>query len=136
MIQVLYIEDEPLNIRLVQKMLNFSGCEVSIAETGLEGIAKAASEVPQVILLDINLPDIDGFEVARNIKAMPQCAHIPIIALTALTLYRDRERSLNMGCDDYLPKPTSRVELINKIQEHASKPRRAAVVGLEELTAS
>jgi CheY-like chemotaxis protein len=117
MIRVLYIEDEPLNIRLVQKMLNFSGCQVSIAQTGAEGIEKAGIELPNVILLDINLPDIDGFEVARIIKSMPQAAHIPIIALTALTLYRDRENSINMGCDDYLPKPTSRIELLNKIHE-------------------
>jgi two-component system cell cycle response regulator DivK len=118
MIRVLYIEDEPLNIRLVQKMLNFSGCHVSIAETGAEGIAKAIVELPNVILLDINLPDIDGFEVARSIRATAASAHIPIIALTAQTLYGDREHSLTMGCDDYLPKPTSRIELLNKIHEH------------------
>jgi two-component system, cell cycle response regulator DivK len=137
MIQVLYIEDEPLNIRLVQKMLNFSGCHVSVAQTGAEGIEKAASELPNVILLDINLPDLDGFEVARIIKAIPEAAHIPIIALTAQNLYRDRERSISLGCDDYLPKPTSRIELLNKIHEYTTiKPLRRSTDVEHELTAS
>ncbi len=120
MIRVLYIEDEPTNIRLVQKMLNFSGYQVFMALTGAEGIQIATQEVPDIILLDINLTDMNGFDVAHMIKSQPETAHIPIIALTALSLYRNREYAPDMDCDDYLPKPTSRVELVNKIQKYVS----------------
>ncbi len=118
MINVLYIEDEPTNIRLVQKMLNFSGYGVSMAETGEAGIQKAIEEQPDIILLDINLPDMNGFEVAHVLKSQPKTAHIPIIALTALSLFRNREYAGDNDCDDYLPKPTSRSELLIKIQKY------------------
>lgn len=112
---VLYVEDNPQNMRLVRKFLRMGGYTLIEAETGEEGIKKATSEIPGIILMDINLPDIDGVEATKQLKAMPQTAHIPVIALTANAMHGDRERFLEAGCDDYLSKPISKNELLDRI---------------------
>lgn len=113
-IRILYIEDNPQNMRLVRKILNHAGYEMLEAEDGWSGLEVVEREQPDLILLDINLPDIDGLEVSNRIKASP-LAHIPIIALTANAMVGDRERMLGAGCDGYLPKPVARQDLLNTI---------------------
>ncbi|MFZ4826992.1 MAG: response regulator [Phototrophicaceae bacterium] len=113
--RVLYIEDNPQNMRLVRKILHMGGYEIIEAENGLEGVAKALSELPDLILMDINLPDIDGIEATRRIRASDKTHSIPIIALTANAMQGDRERILEAGLNDYLSKPISKNELLEKI---------------------
>lgn len=113
--RILYVEDNPQNMRLVRKMLNIGGYEMLEATEGIPGVALAIREMPDLILMDINLPDIDGLEATARIKASPRSAHIPIIALTANAMHGDRERFLAAGCDGYLAKPVTKNELLNTV---------------------
>lgn len=115
MAKILYVEDNPQNMRLVRKMLKADGHDVIEAVDGLTGVALATSEMPDIILMDINLPDIDGLEATARLKASPQLAHIPVIALTANAMHGDRERFIAAGCDGYLAKPVTRIELFNTV---------------------
>ena len=109
---ILYIEDNPNNTRLIRRMLSHSEYHLLEAETGLDGLAIAERERPDLILMDINLPDIDGLETTRRLKNDPFLADIPVIALTSNVMSRDRQDALNAGCDGYLTKPINRVELL------------------------
>lgn len=113
--KILYVEDNSQNMRLVRKMLSVAGYEMVEAPNGRTGLEVAEQEMPDIILMDINLPDIDGMEVARLLKANPRLAHIPVIALTANAMFGDRERFLAAGCDGYLAKPISKSELLNTV---------------------
>jgi two-component system, cell cycle response regulator DivK len=113
--QILYIEDNPQNMRLVKKFLRMGGYEMVGAETGEAGIDKAKANRPALILMDINLPDIDGVEATKRLRADAATVDIPIIALTANAMHGDRERFLEAGCDDYLSKPVSKSELLEKV---------------------
>lgn len=117
---ILYIEDNPLNMRLVSKILSIGGHDMLEAIDGLSGVAIATREVPDLILMDINLPDISGLEATARIKATPHLAHIPIVALTASAMYGDRERFLAAGCDGYLAKPVTKNELLNVVAHFLS----------------
>jgi two-component system cell cycle response regulator DivK len=110
---ILYIEDNPQNMRLVRKMLNTGGYAMLEATDGATGVDLAVREHPDLILMDINLPDIDGMEATRRLKAMHPTARIPVIALTANAMHGDRERFTNAGCDGYLAKPVTKNELLN-----------------------
>lgn len=114
-IKILYIEDNPLNLRLVRKILINAGFEMLEAVDGLTGVALANQELPDLILMDINLPDIDGLDATVRIKSCSTMARIPIIALTANTMHGDRERYIQAGCDGYIPKPIARNELLTTI---------------------
>ncbi len=118
--KILYVEDNPQNMRLVRKMLSIGGHDMLEALNGKTGIETAEAEIPDLILMDINLPDIDGMEVSRYLKSNPRLAHIPIIALTANAMFGDRERFLAAGCDGYLAKPISKNELLNTISHFAN----------------
>ena len=113
--RILYIEDNPQNMRLVRKMLRTGGHDMIEAVDGLTGITVAEKEVPDLILMDINLPDIDGLEATARLKAKPELTHIPVIALTANAMHGDRERFLNAGCDGYIAKPISKNLLLNTV---------------------
>ncbi len=113
--RILYVEDNFQNKRLVRKILSARGYEVLEADDGLTAVELASRERPDLILMDISLPGIDGVEATRRIKTYPETAGIPIVALTANAMRGDRERFLAAGCDDYLPKPISTVELIGMI---------------------
>ncbi|MEO0564919.1 MAG: response regulator [Chloroflexota bacterium] len=113
--RILYIEDNPQNMRLVRKFLQMGGYEMLEAETGEQGITIARNERPDLILMDINLPDVDGVAATNVLKADAETAHIPVIALTANAMHGDRERFLNAGCDDYLSKPVSKNELLEAV---------------------
>ncbi|HEX2622661.1 MAG TPA: response regulator [Phototrophicaceae bacterium] len=112
--KILYVEDNPQNMRLIRKMLN-TEYEMIEACNGEAGLQMAVAFKPALILMDVNLPDIDGLEVTAQLKSHAETAHIPIIALTANAMYGDRERFLAAGCDGYLAKPVTRNELLNTI---------------------
>jgi two-component system cell cycle response regulator DivK len=122
---ILYIEDNYQNRRLVKRLLKSKGYEVIEAEDGLQGIAIAAREMPALILMDINLPGIDGMEATSRLKSSPDLAHIPIVAVTAAAMRGDRERIIAAGCDDYLQKPIDNDELVNTVRRYIGQPDEA-----------
>jgi two-component system cell cycle response regulator DivK len=113
--RILYVEDNFQNKRLVRKILTARGYEVLEADDGLTGVEIATKETPDLILMDISLPGIDGVEATQRIKACQDTARIPVIALTANAMRGDRERFIAAGCDDYLPKPISTTDLLGLI---------------------
>ena len=116
MSKILYVEDNPQNMRLVRKILVAAGYEVIEATNGLAGIASAERDKPDLILMDVNLPDINGLEATSRLKAMPaDISDIPIIALTANAMHGDRENCIAAGCDGYLAKPVMKNELLNTV---------------------
>lgn len=116
-ITILYIEDDPTTTRLVQRQLQHSGYVVHNVNSGRDGVRMAETLVPNLILLDINLPDMDGLTVARQLKARPRLAHIPIIVITGITDMKVRDDALRAGCDLFLPKPVSKVEILKSVQK-------------------
>jgi two-component system, cell cycle response regulator DivK len=115
--RILYVEDNYQNKRLVRKILGARGFDVIEAEDGLTGVEMATKELPDLILMDISLPGIDGVEATQRIKAFENTQRIPVIALTANAMRGDRERFIAAGCDDYLPKPISTADLIAMIKK-------------------
>jgi two-component system, cell cycle response regulator DivK len=115
---VLYIEDNPDNMVLVKRALEAHGYRLLEAMNGLEGVAKAEKENVDLILLDINLPDIDGYEVATRLRHSEKrtLAHTPIIAITANALKGDAEKALAAGCDVYMSKPINIRELWARVE--------------------
>ena len=115
---ILYIEDNPDNMRLVKRALEAKGYVLHGALNGQTGLQMAESILPAVILLDINLPDIDGYEVARRIRKHrnSDLRYIPIIAVTANTLKGDAEKALDAGCDVYMSKPINIRELWARVE--------------------
>jgi two-component system cell cycle response regulator DivK len=114
--KVLYIEDNPDNFTLVKRVLEIEGYDVIGAENGQQGLAKATSQKPDLIITDINLPDIDGYEVTDALKKGAATAHIPVIAMTANVMKKDRENVLQAGCDGYISKPIDIDELPVQIE--------------------
>ncbi len=113
--KILYIEDNPGNRTLVQRILLVEDYDVFEAEDGPTGIEIALREKPDLILMDMNLPDIDGYELTRRMHAIPELAHIPIVAMTANVMQGDREKTLAAGCCGYIPKPIDVDELPNQV---------------------
>jgi CheY-like chemotaxis protein len=124
---ILYIEDNPENRMLVRSVLTPAGYTVHDAEDGLAGIEAALREPPALILLDINLPTIDGYEVVAVLRSLPQLANTPVVAVTAYTMPGDRQRTLVAGCDGYIQKPIDVDELPKQIAEflHGKRERLA-----------
>ena len=116
MAKILLVEDNDMNRDMLSRRLQRRGYEVAVAFDGQEGIAMAQSERPDLILMDISLPIMDGWEALRRIKASPETQHIPIIALTAHVMPGDREKCLEAGCDDYDTKPVDFQRLLGKMQ--------------------
>ena len=115
MVKILLVEDNEMNRDMLSRRLERKGYQVVMAVDGLESVVMASSEKPDLILMDIGLPGIDGWEAARRIKADPQTRHVPIIALTAHAMSGERERALAAGCDDYDTKPVEFPRLLEKI---------------------
>jgi CheY-like chemotaxis protein len=116
---ILYIEDNPDNMMLVKRALEARGYTLLQAMTGLDGVASAEKNEIDLILLDINLPDIDGYEVARRIRssaAKHSLSYVPIIAVTANALKGDAEKALSAGCDVYMSKPINIRELWARVE--------------------
>ncbi len=114
--KVLYIEDNLDNMMLVKRVLEAEGYEVIGAETGQQGLDKAFQDQPNIIITDINLPDIDGYKVTTRLKKDKATAHIPVIAMTANVMRKDRENILESGCDAYISKPIDIDELPEQIE--------------------
>jgi two-component system cell cycle response regulator DivK len=113
---ILYIEDNPDNKLLVQRALEARGYTLTWAADGRSGLAQAEAHPPDLILLDINLPDMDGYEVARRLRAHDALRSVPIMAITANALKGDAEKALAAGCDDYLSKPLQIQELWARVE--------------------
>jgi CheY-like chemotaxis protein len=114
--KILLVEDNEMNRDMLSRRLMRRGYEVVQAVDGEEGLALAASELPQLILMDMSLPVLDGWEATRRLKADPSLAAIPVIALTAHAMAGDRERALAAGCDDYDVKPIELPRLLGKME--------------------
>ena len=114
--RVLYVEDNEMNRDMLSRRLQRRGFEVLIAEDGEQGVILAAAEKPDLILMDMSLPVLDGWEATRRIKAAPDTRHIPIIGLTAHAMAADRDKCLEAGCDDYDTKPVELGRLLEKIE--------------------
>lgn len=118
--RILVIEDQEDNRQIVRDLVTASGFDLIEATTGEEGLAMAARERPDLILMDIQLPGIDGYEVTRRLKADPKLSKIPIIAVTSYALSGDDKKAFAAGCDGYVTKPYSPRLLLAKIREYLS----------------
>jgi two-component system cell cycle response regulator DivK len=123
--RILYVEDNDDNIYMLKNRLTRAGFTVIIATDGAQGVAMAASEQPDLILMDLTLPNIDGEEATRRIKADPATRSIPVIALTANAMPEDREKALAAGCDDFDTKPVELPRLLGKIRALAPEGRES-----------
>jgi CheY-like chemotaxis protein len=115
-IHVLYIDDDPANLDTVTRALSRQGHIVLVAKTGQAGIEIAERERPDIILLDILLPDMNGFEVCEQLRSKPRLKKIPIRGISASTMDGERRRSLSTGFDGFLAKPIARLDLLNAIE--------------------
>ncbi|HIK18048.1 MAG TPA: response regulator [Leptolyngbyaceae cyanobacterium M33_DOE_097] len=116
MTTILLVEDNEMNRDMLSRRLERKGFEVLIAVDGGQGVELAIAQTPDLILMDMSLPIMDGWEATRRLKAQPETQTIPIIALTAHAMAGDRERCLEAGCDDYDTKPVEFPRLMSKIQ--------------------
>ena len=113
---ILLVEDNEMNRDMLSRRLIRKGYKVEFAVDGAQGVEVATEKLPDLILMDMSLPIIDGWEATKKLKAQAATANIPIIALTAHAMSEDRERALNAGCDDYDTKPVELPRLIEKIE--------------------
>jgi two-component system cell cycle response regulator DivK len=102
---ILYIEDNFDNRLLVRRVLEAEGYRVIEAEDGVQGLDYLQSETPDLVLMDINLPELDGYEMTKRLKQLPSMTKVPVIAMTANVMKGDREKTIAAGCDGYIPKP-------------------------------
>jgi CheY-like chemotaxis protein len=114
--RILIVEDNEMNRDMLSRRLTRRGYEILIAIDGRDGIEKARTQQPDLVLMDMSLPEIDGWEAARQLKADAETKNIPIIALTAHAMDGDREKSLAAGCDEYDSKPVDLPRLLQKIE--------------------
>lgn len=116
--KVLVIEDNAQNLYLIHFLLESNGYTVIEAENGIIGIQKATEEKPDIILLDIQLPEMDGYEIARILRSTPEVDKIPIIAVTSYAMAGDKERILAAGATDYIEKPINPATFVDQIKVH------------------
>ena len=114
--RILYIEDNEDNVAMLKVRLEIEGFEVLVAGTGASGVALATQELPDLILMDLDLPDIDGWEATRRIRRNESSRAVPIIALSAHAMVEHRDRALAAGCDDFEAKPLNFGALVTKIR--------------------
>ena len=126
MAKILLVEDNEANRDMLSRRLARKGFEVSIAVDGGEGVAMAKRDLPDLVLMDMSLPVLNGWEATRAIKADETTLHIPVIALTAHAMAGDREQAMEAGCDDYDTKPVDLPRLLEKISGLLSKGGIAA----------
>lgn len=121
MVKILYVEDNEDNIYMLTRRLSRKGYDVVVATDGEKGIQMAKSEKPELILMDLSLPEIDGWEATRRLKSSPETKAIPVIALSAHAMDGDREKAMEAGCDDFDSKPVELSRLLQKISALLSK---------------
>ena len=124
--RILLVEDNEMNRDMLSRRLSRRGYDVSIAVDGAQGMEMAAGMMPDLILLDMSLPVLDGWEAARRLKANPELCQIPIIALTAHAMSDDRTKAISAGCDEYDTKPVEFTRLLQKVEAMLNRPRPAA----------
>jgi len=120
---ILYVEDNYDNRMLVRRVLEAEGYRVIEAEDGVQGIEWLLSQTPDLVLMDINLPEIDGYEVTKRFKQLPSMEKVPVIAMTANVMKGDREKTLAAGCDGYIPKPIDIDALPDQIARFLGKKK-------------
>jgi CheY-like chemotaxis protein len=123
--RILYIEDNFDNRILIKRVLEAEGYTVIEADDGVTGIDVAKITNPDLILMDINLPDLDGYECTTRLRKIDGFAHVPIVALTANALEGDKQKAITAGCDGYIPKPIDVDELPNQIASHLNNKQAA-----------
>ena len=123
MIKILYVEDNPDNVYMLTRRLKKKGFELIIAGDGQEGIDKAIEENPDLILMDLSLPTMDGWTATAKIKNIEEIKDIPIIALSAHAMPEHRDRAIKAGCSDYDTKPVDIKRLLSKISEYIELPK-------------
>jgi two-component system, cell cycle response regulator DivK len=119
---VLVVEDNPRNLKLARDVLEYAGFLVVVATTGEEGVEQSKASLPDVILMDLQLPGIDGYAALELIRGHSQTQHIPVVALTAFAMRADRERVLTAGFAGYLEKPISVREFPAQVRRHLPRP--------------
>jgi two-component system, cell cycle response regulator DivK len=129
MARLLLVEDNELNRDMLSRRLRRRGYEVELATDGEEGIARARELRPDLVLMDMSLPVIDGWEATRRLKADPATAAVPVLALTAHAMSDDRQKALDAGCDDYDTKPVDLERLSRKIDRLLDRARSAVAGG-------
>ncbi len=118
--RILVVEDQEDNRQIIRDMLSTTDYQITEAENGEEALAAVTKQRPDLILMDIQMPILDGYEATRRIKADPGLRSIPIIAITSYALSGDEQKARAAGCDDYVPKPYSPRQLLAKIRQHLS----------------
>jgi two-component system cell cycle response regulator DivK len=124
--KLLLVEDNEMNRDMLSRRLTRRGYEVAIAIDGAEGLAMAQSEHPDLVLMDMSLPVMDGWEATRQIKAAEGTRHLPVLGLTANAMAGDREKALDAGCDDYDTKPVDLERLLKKIEDLLARSTTAS----------
>jgi two-component system, cell cycle response regulator DivK len=114
--RVLIVEDNPLNMKLLRDVLEAHGYETISTGGGIEGVALACDQQPDLILMDLQLPDISGYEAVRRLRAHPPTRTIPVVAVTAFAMSGDKRKALSSGCDAYLPKPIGLRDFIEMVE--------------------
>jgi len=125
-VRILVVEDNERNLKLVRDVLQFAGHEVIEARTGEEGVELTRTESPRLVLMDLQLPGIDGVEALRLIRESPEGARIPVVAVTAFAMKQDRARALSAGFDDYLEKPIDVRALPVQVQAFLARGHRGS----------
>ncbi len=125
MTKILLVDDNKWIRALLSRRLAGRGYEVVLASDGEEALVKARSEKPDVVLMDVGLPKLDGWEATRHLRSMPDTHHLPVIALTGYATATDRDQSLNAGCNDFDSKPVDIDRLIMKIEQQLNGARRS-----------
>lgn len=123
--RILIVEDNEMNRDMLSRRLERKGYTITMAVDGNAGVEKAAAEIPDLILMDMSLPVLDGWEATRRVKANPLTRHIPVIALTAHAMTGDRDKAMEAGCDDYDTKPIDLARLLSKIEGQLGKNKAA-----------
>ncbi len=126
--KILVVEDDPISLRLIHYTLQHEGYQVLTALNGLEGLKIAREEKPDLIVLDVMLPGIDGFEVCHRLRAEPETAQLPVLMLSAKAQEIDKTTGLKVGADDYLAKPASPSEIVSKIKNLLAQTKHASPV--------
>jgi two-component system cell cycle response regulator DivK len=124
---ILVVEDNERNLKLLRDVLEYAGYDVRVARTGEDGVTLALKEPPDLVLMDLQLPGIDGMEALRQLRESPRTADIPVVAVTAQAMKQDRERALEAGFDGYVEKPIS----VRAFPEQVRRFLSAGEVGTE-----
>lgn len=119
--KILVIEDDPAISRLVDYSLKHEGYDVTTASNGLEGIRKAHYEAPDLVILDVMLPGMDGFEICHQLKSESDTSKLPILMFSAKAQEVDKDTGLKVGADDYLPKPAAPADIVNRVEKLLQK---------------